>query len=105
MTSNATERSADSRERSDLDWASVDTGTGPYQGWPSWECWNVATWIGNDYVLYSVARGFSGYRDPYKQMRKELRDSVGFTRTKDGVSLWELTPADIAALDELINES
>lgn len=26
-----------------------------YQGWPSWDAWNVALWIGNDERLYRMA--------------------------------------------------
>lgn len=27
----------------------------PYNGHPSWNAWNVALWLGNDYGLYSLA--------------------------------------------------
>jgi hypothetical protein len=27
----------------------------PYQGYPSWNSWNVSLWINNDYNLYSRA--------------------------------------------------
>ena len=27
-----------------------------YQGWPSWNQWNVALYVANDYGLYSLAK-------------------------------------------------
>lgn len=27
----------------------------PYEGYPSWNSWNVSLWINNDYGLYSMA--------------------------------------------------
>mgnify|MGYP001171598241 FL=1 len=27
----------------------------PYEGYPSWNSWNVSLWINNDYDLYCVA--------------------------------------------------
>lgn len=27
-----------------------------YEGYPSWNSWNVSLWINNDFILYSCAR-------------------------------------------------
>lgn len=27
----------------------------PYEGYPSWNSWNVSLWINNDYKMYTIA--------------------------------------------------
>lgn len=29
----------------------------PYEGYPSWNSWNVSLWINNDYDLYNLSYG------------------------------------------------
>ena len=74
-----------------------------YNGWKNYQTWNVALWLGNDYPIYRVASGYSKYPSPYRSFRQEIKDSTGYTRTKDGVSLWSAR-LDINALDERIRE-
>ena len=74
-----------------------------YNGWKNYETWNVALWLGNDYPLYSTAVGYAKYASPYLSLRNDLRDSLKFTATKDGVSLWN-RKLDIKALDECLRE-
>jgi hypothetical protein len=75
-----------------------------YNGWKNRETWNVALWLGNDYPLYCVAQGYKGYKTPYLSLRAELHFSFGYTKTMDGVSLWDES-LDIAALNDLITEA
>jgi hypothetical protein len=32
-------------------------------GYENWETWNVASWIGNDELLYAISREASDYSD------------------------------------------
>ena len=80
--------------------ANADTD---YNGWKNYETWNVALWLGNEYVLYNATRGFTGYKTPYLSLRRELKDAFGYTMTKDGVSLWD-PKLDIEELNEMIEE-
>jgi hypothetical protein len=74
-----------------------------YNGWKNRETWNVALWLGNDYPLYCTARGYAKYATPYLSLRRDLKESLNFNSTKDGVSLWSRN-LDIEALDECIKE-
>jgi hypothetical protein len=74
-----------------------------YNGWKNRETWNVALWLGNEYSLYCVAQGFKKYATPYNSLRSELEYTFGYTKTMDGVSLWD-NNLDIAALDEMLRE-
>ena len=74
-----------------------------YNGWANYKTWNVALWLGNDYPLYQATRGYAKYASPFLSLRHELKESFGFTKTRDGVSLWS-HDLDIKALDEFINE-
>ena len=79
--------------------------TEEYNGWKNRATWNVALWLGNDYPLYNVTRGYKGYAAPYRSLRQDLRDGMlKCTQTGDGVSLWD-PGLDIKALDEFIAES
>lgn len=74
-----------------------------YNGWKNWETWNVALWLSNDHPLYFAVKGYKGYVTPYLSLRRDLRESFSFTKTKDGVSLWNPT-LDISALNALIEK-
>ena len=74
-----------------------------YNGWKNRETWNVILWLGNDYPLYCVAQGFKKYATPYLSLRSELESTFGYTKTMDGVSLWDRN-LDIPAIDEMLRE-
>lgn len=74
-----------------------------YQGWKNRETWNVQLWMGNEYALYCVMRGYKTYATPYLSMRQDLKTCFNFERTRDGVSLWDQA-LDIEALNEYIKE-
>lgn len=69
-----------------------------YEGWANWETWNVALWVQNDEVLYSVARECR----EWSQLRDWLED-CGMFETPDHVRFdnWRL---DCDALDAMIRE-
>lgn len=71
-----------------------------YNGWKNYETWNVALWLSNDEGLYSMMRTCSDYAE----LRNILRCEYGFIETPDRVSLND-SGLDIAALDELVQES
>lgn len=60
-----------------------------YNGWSSYETWNVALWIGNDEGLYSLARRSSSFA----RFTAALAE-IGVTHTPDGVAF------DDPAVDE-----
>ena len=74
-----------------------------YNGWTNRETWNVALWLGNDYPIYKAASGYAKYKTPYLSFRADMKDSLNYTKTKDGVSLWD-RKLDIKALDTVIQE-
>ena len=69
-----------------------------YNGWKNYETWNIALWLGNDEVLYDLARR-------YKDYRKLSVDFLymGFYKTDDNVSYTDDT-LDIDALNEFLAE-
>ena len=81
----------------------VERGTqqDTYSGWKNYATWNVVAWLDNEYILYSAAQGYKTYPQPYLSLRQDLRAAFGFTKTKDGVSLWD-TSLDIEALNNLV---
>ena len=76
-----------------------------YNGWKNRATWNVALWLGNDHVVYTAARGYKTYPQPYLSLRDDFRKGpmLRCTATGDGVSLWDPS-LDIDALNETIKE-
>ena len=74
-----------------------------FNGWKNYNTWNVALWLGNEYVLYCATTGYAKYATPYLSLRQDLRETFVFTQTKDGVSLWS-RDLDIDALNVCIQE-
>jgi len=72
-----------------------------YNGRSNYETWNVILWLSNDFILYNAMQGFKTYATPFRSFRQELKDSVGYTDTKDGVSLWSAS-LNIAEINEFI---
>ncbi len=57
-----------------------------YNGWKNYETWNVALWLGNDEMLYRLARNAArGTRTPYRDLVAMLARQ-GITATPDGVA-------------------
>jgi len=75
---------------------SMITETETYNGWANWATWNVALWLQNDYVLYSVARRY----DSYDRLITRLEYEFG-QMTPDGAR-WMDGTIDTAALDEML---
>ena len=73
-------------------------------GWKNFATWNVALWLFNEYPLYCATKGHKGYATPYLSLREALKQTFGYIKTTDGISLWS-SELDIKALDEAINES
>lgn len=74
-----------------------------YNGWKNWETWNVALWLQNEYPIYCSAKGYTTYKSPFLAFRYDLKNTFGYTKTKDNVSLWDAN-LDIKAIDEIIQE-
>lgn len=70
-----------------------------YNGWANYETWNVALWIGNDQILYRLARAGGGQ---YQDFADFLR-ACGSTGTPDKVA-WNNSSLDTAHLDEMMQE-
>tara|TARA_E500000331_G_C16838990_1_gene532672 strand:- start:68 stop:286 length:219 start_codon:yes stop_codon:yes gene_type:complete len=68
-------------------------------GYTNWETWNVASWIGNDELLYNISIEASDYADFVQRISWYSQGSA----TPDGVE-WESSVLDRAELDELIEE-
>jgi len=66
-----------------------------YNGWKNYETWNVALWIGNDELLYEIAKGVKDY-----ERFKYFMTNGG---TPDNIS-WYHVDLDIDALNELIKD-
>ena len=72
-----------------------------YNGRSNYATWNVILWLSNDFILYNAMQGFKTYATPFRSFRQELKDSVGYTETKDGISLWNPI-LNIAEINEFI---
>ena len=61
--------------------------TETYNGWSSYETWNVVLWMMNDFSLYKVARQAArvDLLNPYQFFVDEMHD-MNCQRTDDGVS-------------------
>ena len=71
----------------------VDT---TYNGWTSYNEWNIALYVANEYNLYCIARECETYQD--------FLDMSGVTgTTPDGVK-WNNYSLNSAELDEMIKE-
>jgi hypothetical protein len=55
----------------------------PYNGFPSWNAWNVSLWINNDEGLYRMAREYVQSYGYDKAVRLIYR-AIGESRTPDG---------------------
>ena len=68
-------------------------------GYTNWETWNVAMWIGNDELLYTLSKVSRSYED---FLEKISHYSQGPT-TPDGVE-WDSPELNQSELDDLIEE-
>ena len=65
----------------------------PYEGYPSWNSWNVSLWINNDYNDYMIAsstikeHGMRKGIDTLTEMWKGLRTPDGGVFNKRSISL------------------
>ena len=73
-----------------------------YNGWANFETWNVALWIGNDEVLYQMARECCHLSEPYEALYLQLMD-CDIMATPDGVA-WDDANIDFDELNEMIAE-
>ena len=55
----------------------------PYQGYPSWNSWNVSLWINNEYNLYKTAEDLV-QREGMNKAVRILTNWWGDKRTPDG---------------------
>lgn len=55
----------------------------PYEGYPSWNSWNVSLWINNEYILYKTAE-YLVQRDGMNKAVRILTNWWGGKRTPDG---------------------
>lgn len=55
----------------------------PYEGYPSWNSWNVSLWINNEYALYKVAYEVVQLRGMERAV-EILTNWWGNKRTPDG---------------------
>ena len=74
-----------------------------FNGWKNYNTWNVALWLGNEYILYCATSGYAKYVTPYLSLRRDLKEAFRFTATKDGTDLWS-KDLDINALNVCIQE-
>ena len=69
-----------------------------YNGWANYETWNAALWIGNDEILYSIAKRAYSWRNCVS-----LLQSMGITHTGDGVE-WDDVNIDEDEIDEMLED-
>lgn len=56
----------------------------PYNGYPSWNAWNVSLWINNDEGLYNLALDCVRANKNRHRAARAFCLNVGATRTPDG---------------------
>ena len=61
--------------------ATVVPITDTYNGWANYETWNASLWLGNDEMLYSIARRAYSWQNCI-----DLLMLHGITETGDGVA-------------------
>lgn len=69
-----------------------------YNGWKNYDTWNVALWIANDEVYYTIARQCESY-DKFKQFMESIESSC----TPDGVE-FSSKDIDTEAIDNLLGD-
>ena len=78
--------------------ATVVTITDTYNGWANYETWNASLWLGNDEMLYSIARRAYSWRNCI-----DLLMLHGITETGDGVRYDDVN-IDAAEMEEFLEE-
>ena len=80
-----------------------------YNGWNSYEAWNISLYINNEYYLYTLARDWvqertdNGESIDYDVFRHTLNEVAGIC-TADGVEWNDVDDDDIAELSEMLAE-
>ncbi len=72
-----------------------------YNGWASYETWNVALWIQNEEGLYQIARRCRNASDPYRDVLDYAQ--LGGGQTPDGVA-WMDPEINQGELNNMIAE-
>tara|TARA_X000001388_G_C2160547_1_gene95981 strand:- start:47 stop:295 length:249 start_codon:yes stop_codon:yes gene_type:complete len=67
-----------------------------YNGWSSYDTWNVALWLQNDEPLYRLSLNYTSYED----LRPKVEAMMG-PRTPDGVE-WDSPLLNTEELDEML---
>lgn len=62
----------------------IDAFDKGYNGWSSYETWNIALWLQNDESLYNAAFEAGNYENLL-----ELLYDCGVKETPDGVNFWD----------------
>lgn len=70
-----------------------------YNGFSSYETWNVALWLTNDETLYNMAKRYDSYHDAIRMLKY-----LGYSKTPDGISYTD-NNLDINELDEVLSDS
>ena len=73
-----------------------------YNGWSSYETWNVTLWINNDYGLYTMAQEVVKDGGTYGDFCYLMKD-LGSYKTPDGVS-WTDPKIDGMEVNEMMAE-
>ena len=68
-------------------------------GYTNWETWNVAMWIGNDELLYTLSQVSLNYEDFLEKISYYSQGPC----TPDGVE-WDSPELNHSELDDLIEE-
>lgn len=68
-----------------------------FNGYSSWNAWNVSLWINNDYDLYQIAQALVEEKGHFKAAHL-LAKRIGGTKTPDG-AVYNLTGIKQAIAD------